>query len=132
MQGNSFIHIWRSIIETSFYKKPLTCHLAIHLILSAAWKDHETIIGGEIVKISRGQIATGRERLARETGLSPQQIRTALQHLKKCEFLTSKPTNKYSLITICNYEQYQCSLNNVQPADQPATNQQPTSNQPRS
>ena len=130
MNGNSYVYLWRSIMETAFYKKPLTCHLAIHLILSAAWKDHEQIIGGEKVLIQRGQIPTGRKRLAEETGLSPQNIRTCLQHLSTSGFLTIESTNVCSIITICKYNNFQPSDEYNQPTHQPTTNQPSTNHQP--
>lgn len=117
-------------MDTSFYKNPLTCHLAQHLILSAAWKDHKIMVGGNEVLIRRGQVPTGRKRLSEETGLSEQQIRTGIKILKKCGFLTSKSTNKLSIITLCKYNDYQTHKQTNQPTHQPATNQQPTSNQP--
>jgi hypothetical protein len=46
--------------------------------------------------------------------------------LEKTGEISRKSTNKYSIITICKYEDYQT----YQPTDQPATNQQSTSNQP--
>lgn len=117
-------------METSFYKKPMTCHLAIHLILSAAWKDHEQIIGGKKVLIRRGQIPSGRNKLAMETGLSPQNIRTSLQHLVKVGFLTIESTNVCSIITICKYGEYQSYKEHCQPTYQPTINQPSTNHQP--
>lgn len=130
MKNNTFIYLWRSILDTSFYKKPKTCHLAIHLILSAAWKDHKMILGGKEVLIKRGQIPTGRNKLSKETGLSPQNIRTCLLHLVASEFLTIESTSLCSIITICKYDTYQIQKTNHQPTIQPATNQPPTSHQP--
>ena len=127
---NSYIYLWRSILKTSFYKKPNTCHLAIHLLLSAAWKDHEQMIGRENVKILRGQIPTGRNRLAEETGLSPQNIRTCLQHLVNCGFLTIESTNVCSIITINKYNEYQIQQPDIQPTIQPTINQPSTNHQP--
>lgn len=130
MNGNSYVYLWRSIMETSFYKNPLTCHLAIHLILSAAWKDHEQIIGGERILVKRGQVPTGRNRLADETGLSPQNIRTCIKHLVKSGFLTIDSTNVCSIITINKYNNFQQCQPTDQPAYQPTINQPSTNHQP--
>jgi len=130
MKDNTFVYLWRSILGTSFYKKPLTCHLAIHLILCAAWKDHKTMIGGKEVLIKRGQIPTGRNKLSKETGLSPQNIRTCLSHLTTCGFLTIKSTKQLSIITICKYDSYQPTESKQQPSYQPSINQASTKHQP--
>ena len=130
MKSNTFIYLWRSILDTSFYKNPLTCHLAIHLMLSAAWKDHKIMVGGKEVLIMRGQVPTGRNKLSDETGLSPQNIRTCLKHLKKCGFLTIKSTKQLSIITLCKYNSYQTHQPTTQPSKQPTPNQRLTNDQP--
>lgn len=96
--------------------------LFIHLLLKANYKDKNW--KGQMVK--RGQLITGRKALEIETGISQQSIRTCLERLKSTNELTIKSTNKYSLITICNYEQYQTRSTNKSPTDQPSTNQQLT------
>ena len=130
MRDNTFVYLWRSIVDTSFYKNPLTCHLAIHLILSAAWKDHKIMVGGNEILIMRGQIPTGRNKLSDETGLSPQNIRTCLKHLKNSGFLTIKSTKELSIITICKYNDFQTHQQINQPTHQPSINQAPTKHQP--
>jgi len=134
-----YIRLWRKITETAFYKNPLTCHLAIHLLLQANHKDRELLINGQIIKIKRGQVLTGRKKLSLETGLSQQNIRTALKHLQISNFLTIKSTKRFTLITILNYDRYQGGNKPIKPpkttqpnqqSNQPPTNHQPTTNQP--
>ena len=112
---------FRKIKEWEWYKKPLMAHLFQHLIREANHKDNNW--QGIIIK--RDQIATGREKLSKETGLTSQEVRTCLKNLKKSKELTIKSTNKYSIITICNYEIYQ----NKEESTNQQPNQQLTSNQ---
>jgi hypothetical protein len=63
-----------------------------------------------------------------QTGITERSIRTCLQKLKNTGELTSKTTNKYSIITLCNYDKYQTLIFQ---SDQ-QTGQQPTSNRPAS
>ncbi len=80
---------------------------------------------GEI--IPRGSFVTSLDSLAKELGLSVQEIRTALKHLISTGELTSKSTNKYRIITVVNYEMYQQV--NKQPNSPLTGNQQATNNQ---
>jgi uncharacterized phage protein (TIGR02220 family) len=127
---NGFIVIWRKITETSFYKTPNCGFIAMHLLLKASHKDYKFTFNKEEQTLSRGQILTGRNVLSAETGLSPQNVRTTLQTLKNCGFITIKSTNKFSVITISKYSDYQDKSTNKltsQPTSkQPATNQQLT------
>ena len=123
---NGYIKIWRKIQDTIFYRKPLVCHLAIHLLLEANHAPNKIIWNGSEMLIERGQVLTGRKQLSALTGLTQQNIRTALQVLTNVSFLTITSTSKFSIITICNYSEYQ---DNKTTANQ-VTNQQLTSNQP--
>lgn len=77
--------------------------------------------------IPRGSFVTSLDSLAKELGLSVQEIRTALKHLISTGELTSKSTNKYRIITVVNYEMYQQV--NKQPNSPLTSNQQATNNQ---
>ena len=61
------------------------------------------------IVIGRGQFLTSVATMAQELHLSAQQIRTAINKLKSTNEITISPTNKYTIITICNYESYQAA-----------------------
>lgn len=124
MEG--WIKLYRSLKEWQWYSDINVSRLFIHLLLSASfvttkWQD---------IVINRGQCIVGRESLSRETGLSEQQVRTALKKLQKSEEITTKATNKYTIITITNFDRYQGGEDIEQPTNQPTNNQQITNNQP--
>ncbi len=123
-----YVKVWRRIKESPWYKKPNISHLAQHLIREANHNPQRLFVNNEIIELNRGQIITGRKELSRETGLTEQEIRTAINSLIKCDFLTSKSTNKFTIITICNYDIYNHDATSNQPTDQPASNQQLTTN----
>lgn len=122
MAHEGYIYLWRSLLHADFYTTPNTCHLAVYLMLTAAWKDHHILMGGKRVLLQRGQVHTGRIKLKRETGLSEQEIRTSLTHLENVGFSTRKPTSHGSIITICKYDTYQSITDN----SNTQTNQRPT------
>lgn len=124
--SSPWIKTHRKITEWGWYKDSQTFHLFMHLVLKANYKDTEW----RGVPVKRGQLVTGRKQLSSETGISEQTIRTILNRLKSTNELTIKPTNKFSLITICNYCEYQSGeIENNQQINQ-QSNQQLTSNQP--
>jgi hypothetical protein len=77
------------------------------------------------VIIERGQFLTGRNSICKDTGLSAQTVRTCIDRLKSTSEITIKSTNKYSVITIIKWEEYQNTKKN-QPAKQPIDNHQST------
>lgn len=128
---NGFVVLHRSLLSWGWHDDPSTFCLFVNLILlanhaPAEWKG---------IKIDRGQLITGRKSLAKQTGLSEQSIRTALNHLKSTGEITIESTNKYSLITLVNYRKFQdipeestSKSTSKSTSDQPATNQQLTTN----
>ena len=115
---NGYINLHRKLIEWEWYSDPNTKSLFIHLLLTASWKDAKW----HGIEVKRGEVVTGRKELSKTLGISEQSIRTSLTRLKSTSEITSKTTNRYSVISIKNYDAYQ-------QINQPA-NQQSTSNQP--
>lgn len=99
----------------------------MYCLLKASHKEHEQLIGDSIVQLKQGQLATGRNAISAATGLTPQNVKTAISKLKTLGILTSKPTNKYSIISIVNWDCHQQDNQQVTNS-QPASNQQVTTN----
>jgi len=83
-------------------------------------------VGFQDVPLEPGQFVFGRKIASNETGLSEQNIRTCVSTLVKSLNLTINSTNKFSVITIVNWEKYQGGEDKV--TSKP-TNKQPTTNQ---
>lgn len=130
MELNGFVKVFRKLKIWGWYKNSPVKDVFIHCLLSANFKDcqweHQTI--------NAGQFVTSRKHLAEELGFSEQVIRTAIKKLESTGEITSKTTNKYTVITVVNWEEYQgeekSPTNNVT-NNQPTTNQQLTNNQPQ-
>ena len=120
---NTFIKLNRSIINFEWYLKPNTYRLFIHCLLKANWKDGK--FEGKTIK--RGSFVTSLDKLSLELGLTTQQIRTSISHLKSTNNITSKSHSKYRIITVLNYNDYQD--NNKQDNSQVTSNQQASNKQ---
>ena len=128
-----YIKLWRRIEDSAFYKKANCIQMVVHLLLKANHAPKVFIWNGVQEIIDTGQVLTGRITLAEETGQSQQEVRTALQTLShpSIAFLTIKSTNRFSIISICKYQEYQDTSTNTLTNKQPTNNQQTTSKQPQ-
>lgn len=99
----SFIKLDRKILSWEWYRDTNTKTVFLHLLLTAAYKPMKY----RGIDIEAGQIITTIGELARETGLSDMQIRTSLRHLETTNEITKKVTNRFSLITIVKWADYQ-------------------------
>lgn len=123
-KAGGFITLQRQILEWQWFKDTNTLCLFIYLLLSANFKDGKFM--GK--KIKRGQIATSLPSLAAGTGLSIQNVRTALKHLISTGEVTDNANRKYRIITIVKYNEYQNLTDNLTD-NQQTTNRQLTDNQ---
>lgn len=124
---DGWIKIHRQITKWQWYKNPSVRIVFEHLILIANYQDN---MWNDIL-VKKGQVITSVSSISRDTGLSLQQVRTAVLKLKSTHDITIKTTNKYSLITIANYEKYQMGEENQQAnqqALQQSNNKQITTN----
>lgn len=123
MEG--WIKIHRQILNWEWYKDINVKILFIHLLLTA--NHQEKNWKGQLVK--RGQKLTSLQHLANETGLTLQQTRTALIKLKSTGEITYTTTNKYTLVTIAKYNDYQFTDENIaSKITNNQTNEQQTNN----
>jgi hypothetical protein len=124
---NGWIKLYRKFKEWEWYNDSHMVHLFIHLLLSAN-KESNNWHG---ITIDRGQLITGLNSLSSQTGISIRSLRTCLERLKSTGELTIKTTNKFSIISILNYDAYQDNflnsdkLNDKQ-ADKQTTNKRQT------
>ncbi|MCF8218765.1 MAG: hypothetical protein K9J21_07260 [Bacteroidales bacterium] len=100
--NNGWIKLYRQFLQWEWYDDINTKVLFIHLLLKANYKENSW----HGIKIKRGQLITGLHSLSFETKLSIKQIRNSLQKLQKTGEIDKQSGNQFSIITICNYDQY--------------------------
>jgi len=119
-----YVKLWRKTVDSEMFQNHKLWAVWTWLLLNATHKEMEVYAGLEKVKLYPGQIITGRKLLSRKLLMSERNIRTCLYSLQTTGNLTIKSTNKYSIITIINWDIYQNE-------DEKSTSN-PTSNRPAS
>lgn len=116
------IQIHRQLLSWEWYADITVRLTFIHLLIIANWEDKEW----KGMTIKRGQIVVGRKKLSKEIGISEQQLRTSLLKLKSTSEITIKSTNRFSVVTLVKYNDYQYLKKK---STNKKTDQQPTDNQ---
>lgn len=102
-ETNGYIKLYRKLMQWEWYKNYVVKDLFIHCIIRANFTDQP--FEGMVIK--RGQFVTSIKNLASDLGFSEQQIRTAMEKLKLTNEITTKSTNKFTVVTVINWETYQ-------------------------
>jgi len=128
---HGWIKLHRAFVNWEWFDNANMIKLFIYLLLKANHKEgsHQ----GTIIK--RGQIKTGLDSLVTSLKIPKQQLRTCLKKLENTGEINTQITNKYRIITICNYDSYQdeqqainTQTNKQLTSKQQATNKQLTAN----
>ena len=119
---NSFIKLYRSLLDWEWWDDKNVTRLFLTILLSANWqtkKWHGTTI-------EKGSVFTSIEHLSKKSGLTMQQTRTALNKLKSTGEITIKSTNKGTLVTVENWGKYQFMPEEItnESTSNPTNNQQ--------
>lgn len=126
--NEGWIKLHRSLLEWEWFTDSNTLHVFVYLLLKANIKDVK--YRGFI--IPRGALVVTVSDIANTLGMSHKAVRTALEHLKQSEQIATQSTNKFTIITICNYVNYQIEENaEGQTKDKQKTNERQTNGKRR-
>lgn len=130
--ASGYVKIYRKITESVVFQDDLLFRLWVFCLLKASHKKTSFMMNGVSlpIEIEAGQFVTGRESLWSEfyfrkkqkaNGVSQITLWRKLKILEKLQNLNIKTTNKYSIITITNWNEYQCNeqqMNNNRTTDE--------------
>jgi len=104
---DGYVKLYRKSLNSSVWKNPVVWMVWSWCLMKANHEPHNFPFNGTDIEIKRGQFITGIFKAIKEIPISAQNHRTAITYLKSTNRITVKSTNKFSLITIIKWEQYQ-------------------------
>lgn len=122
---DGWLKLYRSILDSAVFQDAEVLKVWIWLLCNVAFEQHDTICYGKVIHLKPGQIATGRKKIAQCTDLNENKVYRALTALKSLGNIEIKSTNKYSIITVVNWDKYQ-DENGKRTANEQQTNSKTT------
>ena len=104
---DGWLKLYRSILDSAVFQDAEVLKVWIWLLCNVAFEQHDTVCYGKVIHLKPGQIATGRKKIAQCTDLNENKVYRALTVLKSLGNVEIKATNKYSIITVVNWDKYQ-------------------------
>ena len=126
---DGYIKLWRKVLDGDMLKNHKLFIFWAWCLLKASYKQYKITVGFQEIELLPGQFIFGLKAASRETQLSIQNIRYCLRSLQGTQNLTIKTTNKFSILTIANWDLYQgngIEINNQN--NKQVTNKRQTSN----
>lgn len=91
------------MLKWEWYDDTNTFRVFTHLLLTANYKPSRY----RGYDIPRGSVVTGYPALAKQVGMSVQQVRTVFTRLKSTGSITVRKTPNFSIVSITNWEKFQ-------------------------
>lgn len=125
-KDKGYIKLYRSLQDKGYYSDPEYVALWVHLLMCASYQQKEYFFNGKIGHLKPGQFITGRDSLSKTLTIHRSKVERILKVFENEHQIEQQTTNKFRIITILNWEEYQVSeQQNEQPVSiQRATNEQ--------
>lgn len=114
----------RKFLDNPISKNPELTAFFVYCLLKASHRKFTAVVGHQEIELKPGQFIFGRKKAAEDTGLTERKVRRIIDSMRKREILTIKTTNKFSIVTICNWDTYQLDEIENRPANRPTKGQQ--------
>jgi len=125
---DGFILLYRKVLQKGWLKKHKLWAFWCWSLLKASHQEHVQIVGLHEVTLLPGQFVFGRKKAAEELNMTEREVRTVLHFLLTSQNVTIKTTNKYSIVSIINWDAYQHPITTKRPSKRHINDQQVTTN----
>ena len=105
--SGGYVKLWRLSLKKPIFQNAQLWQFACWCLLKATHKPLKQVVGLQVVDLKPGQFVMVGADAAKELCSTPRKIRTCQQKLHLIGFLTRKSTNKYTVITVVNWDSYQ-------------------------
>lgn len=124
--NEGYIKLYRKFTTWEWYDDINTSRLFLHLLFTVNWQDKKW----HGIEVKRGSVITSLSKLSEETGLTVDQVRGSLNKLISTNEITKQTTNRYTVINVVKYGDYQINdKDNPKQNTIPLTNQAPSNPQ---
>ena len=121
----TWIKLYRKFDEWEWFGDSDMVKLFIFLLIRANYEEKSW----RGITIGRGQFVTSFAGLSEAANMTMQKTRTCIDKLKSTKEITCRATNRFTIITICNYDNYQSEKEESNmPSNKQTTNEQQTNN----
>jgi hypothetical protein len=102
-----YIKLHRKLLDSSTFDNPNLLKVFVWCLLKASHQDRDQVVGLQHILLSPGQFIYGRVKAGEELHMNPSSVYKYIQFLKSAGNLNIKSNNKFSVVSVANWELYQ-------------------------
>lgn len=103
----SWIKLYRNLLYSPIFENEKGLKIWIWCLLKATHIDRNQLVGQQIVELKKGQFVFGRKKASEELKMTESVIYKYIKLLKKLEMISMESNNKFSVVTVKKWEDYQ-------------------------
>ncbi|MCF3942177.1 Replication protein O [Oceanobacillus alkalisoli] len=104
---SGWIKLHRKLLTSNIFQNEKLLKVFTYCLLKATHTDHQQMVGKQKVALEPGQFVFGRRKAALELDMKESTVRDYMKVLKDDNVIAISPTNKFSVVSIVNWEIYQ-------------------------
>ena len=105
MEG--YIKLARKITNSSVFDNPYLLKIWIWILCKSTHKEYSQMVGLQEIHLKKGQLIFGRKKAAEQLKMKESNVYKLIKTLEKMGRITINSNNKFSLISVVNWETYQ-------------------------
>lgn len=107
MEDKSWIKLYRKILKSPIWENEKALKVWIWCLVKATHEEREQLVGKTVVKLEKGQFVTGRKKASEELNMKERTVYDYFKLLEKLQMISVNSNNKFSVITVEKWEDYQ-------------------------
>lgn len=107
MEDKSYIKLFRKLLNSPIFENEKALKIWIWCLLKATHKERLQLVGQQEVNLRKGQFVFGRKKASEELKMSESTIYKYIKLLEKLQMISINSNNKFSVITVEKWEEYQ-------------------------
>lgn len=110
---NTYKPIFRSILSSRQFRNAYCFKVWMWCLLKSTDQPYDAMVGRQEIRVEPGQFVFGRQEAARELNMSESTVWYWMKFLQKDGSLDIKSNNKFSIISLSNYQDYRDILDST-------------------
>ncbi|MCI8362241.1 MAG: hypothetical protein HFJ41_03780 [Clostridia bacterium] len=107
MEDNTWLKLYRKLLKSPIFENEKALKIWIWCLLKATHIEREQLVGQQIVHLEKGQFIFGRNKASEELKMTESTIYKYIKLLEKLQMISINSNNKFSIVTIEKWEDYQ-------------------------
>lgn len=107
MEQQGWIKLYRKLLSSPIFSSEKGLKVWVWCLLKATHSGYEQYVGRSLVKLEPGQFVFGRQTASGELRMKPSTVWGWISQLKSDSYIDITTNNKYSVISIKNWSDYQ-------------------------